>query len=296
MAAAAPAAASGMGQESVAERRTSEGTRQTSVGPAADQRPPKPDEDKGEALAIMKELENPQNVKRLFEPFQKVVRVMQYYIDDSEIQLKGCFVLSLSCVTHFRYVLKCGGLKALLGAMKRFPLDVRLQASGLEALRTLCWTWDGAFQVLHEGGIEATLATAANLPEDEIVQQEAIGVLTTLAARNAEAVLNARGYEFILRGMADHPTSWVQAWGCEALRLFAEQARQTAHSARASPGAAAEGRSHGTRIHQDLAAHGGQAGDEDTDGRPGRSREDDHPLQAEAGRGGDDHPDHRLQR
>lgn len=223
MAAAAPAAASGMGQESVAERRTSEGTRQTSVGPAADQRPPKPDEDKGEALAIMKELENPQNVKRLFEPFQKVVRVMQYYIDDSEIQLKGCFVLSLSCVTHFRYVLKCGGLKALLGAMKRFPLDVRLQASGLEALRTLCWTWDGAFQVLHEGGIEATLATAANLPEDEIVQQEAIGVLTTLAARNAEAVLNARGYEFILRGMADHPTSWVQAWGCEALRLFAEQ-------------------------------------------------------------------------
>ncbi|CAK0869731.1 unnamed protein product, partial [Prorocentrum cordatum] len=142
MTAGAPAAASGAGQGAV-ERRASGGS-------AAAQRPPKPDEDKGEALAIMRELENPQNVKRLFEPFQKVARCMQYYIDDAEIQLKGCFVLSLSCVTHFRYVLKCGGLTALLGAMQRFPLDVRLQASGLEALRTLCWTWEGAFQVLRE--------------------------------------------------------------------------------------------------------------------------------------------------
>merc|ERR1719221_537165 len=126
---------------------------------------------------------------------------MRQHIKDAEVQKKGCWAMAYCAVTHARYVLKAGGLDAVLGAMQQFPSEGWLQAEGCEVLRYLSMDVGGVRKILDVGGVDVVSQAMKLHPEDVYVQQNGCGALKNLAAKDARAVLAAGGLDLVLQCM-----------------------------------------------------------------------------------------------
>lgn len=176
------------------------------------------------ALAAFEELERPRAANQV-EPFMKAVTAMSQYREDYSVSRKGCFAMAYGSFSSSRQVFEAGGLQAILNAMRRHPMDERLQAEGLEALRVLAEQPDGAEEVLAAGGLQAAITSMGILPEAQWVQQEACGFLCALTtcADGRKQLLRSGALEAVLRVMEGFPrATWVQMWGCLVIKRLAE--------------------------------------------------------------------------
>lgn len=197
-----------------------------------------------EALKAFAVLEDPLT-NLLVEPYVTAVEAMGRCMSNLKVQRAGCFAMAFGSVTWSRFVLKAGGLEAVIAAMSQHARDERVQADGCEALRLLSEAAGGATRVLAAGGLRAALSAMMALGECAVVQQEGLGVLRSISAREATAVINAGGLEAVLRVMEMfRQYSWVQMWGVQALLHLAAVDPRRVYNANGFESAAAAVKRH----------------------------------------------------
>lgn len=158
-----------------------------------------------------------------YEPYAKTVGLLSQLRNDTEIALKGSFVMAYNAIDCHHQVINAGGLEEALQLMKLHPNDHRIQQECLEMLRYIAEQPDGADMLLDLGVLQMANNSMTVHPEAQWVQQEGLGLFAglTTCERGMAAVLKSQGIETTVRIMETYSYSWVQMWGCQILARYA---------------------------------------------------------------------------
>merc|ERR1719162_673461 len=95
-------------------------------------------------------------------------------------------------------------------------------------MRILCsHSREAQRRVIAAGGVKMIVLAVQSHSDYERLQQEALGILAKLAALDPKAVMDSGGLEAVIGIMEMFPQySWVQGWGCQAIRHCGAQNKQ----------------------------------------------------------------------
>ncbi|CAE7396060.1 aarA, partial [Symbiodinium pilosum] len=147
--------------------------------------------------------------------YTNAVRAAAQFLADEEVQYCFCFAMSFSATRYPNIVLKAGGLKCILDAMKKYPKNTRLQAEACEALRNIAEMPDGADTLLSTTALEDVLNSMKMNAQAEWVVQEGCGMVCRMITESDDArdrLMKGEGLRVIMDCMETFPrASWVRA-------------------------------------------------------------------------------------